>query len=156
MFASRNAIVVGLADAVLVAEAGLRSGSVGTGRLALKHPLPLAAFAGSPGCGALIGAGGRALPAPPHDDEADSLARVVAAVGLWLDALRGDAAVPSTALDSVWPEHLEWLAVALREAGPNGLSIDALPNSGAAALALCEAELLGLVCEAAPGRWVGV
>jgi DNA protecting protein DprA len=155
MFASRNAIVVSLADAVLVAEAGLRSGSVGTGRLALRRELPVAAFAGSPGCGALIGAGARPLPAPPHDDDADGLARVVESVSLWLDVLGGDAD-SSTMPESIWPEHLGWLATALREAGPNGLSIDALANASAATLALCEAELLGLVCEAAPGRWVCV
>lgn len=153
MFASRNAIVVGLADAVLVAEAGLRSGSIGTGRLALRRGVPVAAIGGSPGCGALIGAGAKPLPSPPHEQDADALARMSEAVGAWLDVLQGqasDAAEPS----SSWPERLAWLAAALREAGPNGLSIDTLPNPGAAALALCEAELLGLVCEAAAGRWV--
>lgn len=153
MFASRNAIVVGLADAVLVAEAGLRSGSMGTGRLALQRNIPLAAIAGSPGCGGLIGAGARPLPSPPHDEDADALAHMADAVGRWLDALRGDA-VATPEPRSSWPEQLAWLADALREAGPAGLSIDALPNPGAAALALCEAELLGLVCEAAAGRWV--
>jgi DNA processing protein len=153
MFASRNAIVVGLADAVLVAEAGLRSGSMGTGRLALRRTIPLAAIAGSPGCGALIGAGARPLPSPPHDDDADALAHMAEAVGVWLDVLRGEV-VETAEHGSRWPEQLEWLAAALREAGPMGLSIDTLPNPGAAALALCEAELLGLVCEAAAGRWV--
>jgi DNA protecting protein DprA len=155
MFASRNAIVVGLADAVLVAEAGLRSGSTGTGRLALRRTVPLAAIAGSPGCGALIGAGARPLPAPPYDDDADALAHMRDAVGRWLDELRGQAEATSERSSS-WPEQLAWLATALREAGPNGLAIDTLPNPGAAALALCEAELLGLVCEAAAGRWVAL
>jgi DNA protecting protein DprA len=153
MFASRNAIVVGLADAVLVAEAGLRSGSMGTGRLALRREIPLAALAGSPGCGALIGAGARPLPIPPHDDDPELLASLATAAGIWLDVLCGEA-VAITELASPWPEHLAWLAAALREAGSNGFSIDTLPNPGAAVLALCEAELLGLVCEAAAGRWV--
>ncbi len=156
MFASRNAIVVGLADAVLVAEAGLRSGSAGTGRLALRRQVPLAAIAGSPGCGALIGAGARPLPSPPHTDDPDALASFVDAVGVWLDVLSGRAADEGTSLGERWPEHLVWLETALREAGPSGLSIDALPQPGAAALALCEAELLGLVCEAAAGRWVAI
>jgi hypothetical protein len=53
-----------------------------------------------------------------------------------------------------WPEPLAWLAAAIREAGPRGLAIDALPDADVAALAVVEAELLGLVCEATPGRWV--
>jgi DNA protecting protein DprA len=155
MFASRNAIVVGLADAVLVAEAGLRSGSTGTGRLALQRELPLAAIAGSPGCGALIGAGARSLPSPPHDDEPEARASFIAAVGAWLDRLDGREPESST-VGLAWPEHLLWLCELLGQAGSNGLSIDALANPDAASLALCEAELLGLVCEAAPGRWVGL
>lgn len=155
MFASRNAIVVGLADAVLVAEASLRSGSMGTGRLALRRQIPLAAIAGSPGCGALIGAGARPLPAPPNDDDARALASIIDALGSWLDVICGRA-IESPAAGPSWPEHLAWLAAALRDAGPSGLSIDALPSPGAAALALCEAELLGLVCEAAAGRWVAL
>ncbi|HLT39192.1 MAG TPA: DNA-processing protein DprA [Enhygromyxa sp.] len=153
MFASRNAIVIGLADAVLVAEAGLRSGSTGTGRLALRRDIPLAAIAGSPGCGALIGAGARPLPSPPHDDTADDRAGLVEAVRVWLDVLSGRE-IESPRSSSRWPDQLAWLAAALRDAGPSGLSIDTLPDPGAAALALCEAELLGLVCEAAAGRWV--
>ena len=155
MFASRNAIVVGLADAVLVAEAGLRSGSTGTGQLALRRGVPLAAIAGSPGCGALIGAGARPLPSPPYADDADALASMVEAVGIWLDVVSGRAA-PTLATGPAWPDHLAWLAAALRDAGPSGLTIDALPHPGPAALALCEAELLGLVCEAAAGRWIAM
>ncbi|MFO7561898.1 MAG: DNA-processing protein DprA [Enhygromyxa sp.] len=154
MFASRNAIVVGLADAVLVAEAGLRSGSTGTGRLALRRKLPLAAIAGTPGCGALIGAGARPLPSP-SPDAPETSASLVEALGVWLDLLDGHEVEPS-ASGPAWPEHLAWLASALREAGPSGLSIDTLPDPGAASLAVCEAELLGLICEAAPGRWVGL
>lgn len=153
MFASRNAIVVELADAVLVAEASLRSGSTGTGRLALRRKRALAAIAGSPGCGVLIGAGARPLPSPA-DEAPESLTGLVAAVGLWLDVLDGRE-LDSPAAGSAWPAHLEWLATALARAGPHGLSIDTLDHADAA-LALCEAELLGLICEAAPGRWVGL
>ncbi len=156
MFASRNAIVVDLADAVLVAEAGLRSGSATTGRLALRKRVPLAALAGTPGCGALIGAGARPLPSAPEADDPDALAKLVEAVGVWLDVLGGQVDEAEAAAGPAWPERLAWLHTALREAGPNGLSIDALPDPGRAALALCEAELLGLVCEAAAGRWVAI
>ncbi|MGB1015634.1 MAG: DNA-processing protein DprA, partial [Nannocystaceae bacterium] len=47
MFASRNAVVVGLADAVVVVEAAMRSGSTLTGRLARRSKTRLAAIVGS-------------------------------------------------------------------------------------------------------------
>jgi DNA protecting protein DprA len=153
MFASRNEIVVALADAVIVAEAGLRSGSRGTGILALKRRLPVAALAGSPGCGALIGAGAHAIAAPV--EETDAANRVAAAVGAWLDELSG-APSSSTPPGSAWPPHLAWLQQLLTLAGPAGASFDSMPDSAAASVALCEAELLGLVCEAGPGRWVAI
>jgi DNA protecting protein DprA len=152
MFASRNEIVVALADALLVAEAGLRSGSRGTGTLALSRNLPLAAMAGSPGCGALIGAGAHAIAAPLDDSDAPE--HLATAVGSWLDELDGGPA--STSSVSPWPEHLAWLQRLLTTAGPAGASLDLLPNPDEASIALCEAELLGLVCEAGPGRWVAV
>src|SRR5690606_30846928 len=115
MFASRNAIVIGLADAVLVAEAGLRSGSTGTGRLALRRDIPLAAIAGSPGCGALIGAGARPLPSPPHDDTADDRAGLVEAVRAWLDVLPGRE-IESPRSRPRWPGPPACVAPALRHA----------------------------------------
>jgi DNA protecting protein DprA len=155
MFASRNAIVIGLADAVVVAEAALRSGSAGTGRLARRRGRPVAAIAGSPGCAALIGAGARALPAAPREADPDASARLIRAVGAWLDELGGATPEPAAG-GPVWPEHLAWLATALRSAGPQGLTIDGLPDPIAAVLAVCEAELLGLVGEAAAGRWIAL
>ncbi|NVB40401.1 DNA-processing protein DprA [Pseudenhygromyxa sp. WMMC2535] len=146
MFASRNQLVVGLCDAVLVAAAGLRSGSSLTGRLALRAGLPLAALAGTRGCGALIGAGARGLPAPPHDGDPAALARLTAAFEAWLCGASDEGVA--------WPEELRWLERALAEAGPAGLSADASADPGATTLALCQAELLGLVSEASPGRWV--
>lgn len=153
MFASRNEIVVALADALLVAEAGLRSGSRGTGTLALSRGLPLAALAGSPGCGALIGAGAHAIAAPLDVDMPEWVAT---AVGSWLDELDGLDGGPSSPSASAWPEHLAWLERLLTAAGPAGACLDALPDPDAASVALCEAELLGLVCEAGPGRWVAL
>ncbi|PRQ05772.1 hypothetical protein ENSA5_00920 [Enhygromyxa salina] len=155
MFASRNAIVVALADAVLVAEASLRSGSRSTGRLTLQRERALAALAGSPGCGALIGAGARALPRPPQDDDPEQLEQLVAALGSWLDELRG-APVARSPDASAWPEHLAWLQRHLAAAGPAGASVDLMPDAARAFVALSEAEMLGLACEAAPGRWVAV
>jgi DNA protecting protein DprA len=152
MFASRNEIVVALADVLIVAEAGLRSGSRGTGALALNRGLPVAALAGSPGCGALIGAGARAIAAPL--DDPDTREQITTAIASWLDELAG--APPSNPSSAAWPEHLTWLARLLSAAGPAGASFDALDDPDAASVALLEAELLGLVCEAGPGRWVAV
>jgi DNA protecting protein DprA len=152
MFASRNEIVVALADALLVAEAGLRSGSLGTGMLALSRGLPLAALAGSPGCGALIGEGARGITAP--FDDPDTREQIAAGIASWLDELGGGTA--SAPLPSAWPEPLAWLQRLLVEAGPAGACLDTLPDPDAASVALLEAELLGLVCEARPGRWVPI
>jgi DNA protecting protein DprA len=156
MFASRNAVVVALADALLVAEAGLRSGSRGTGTLALRRGLPVGAIAGSPGCGALIGAGARAFAPPPDEGEpAEAAERLAASLGAWLDELGGATPAPELAAPA-WPAHLTWLARELAAAGPAGASIDTLSDPARASVALCEAELLGLVCEAAAGRWVSL
>lgn len=141
MFASRNRIVVGLADAVLIVEASLRSGSLGTGRLAQRAGLPLAAFAGTPGCGTLIAEGALALPEPPS--EPDDLA---ARLDAWL---RGEPAQ----LASRWPESLIWLRDALQAGPSGGTMIEQLGDPLAGMVALCEAELLGLVGEVGPGRW---
>lgn len=144
MFASRNRIVVALADAVLVAEASLRSGSIGTGRLALQASRPLAVFVGTPGCGTLIGEGALALPEPESgvDDHEAAQARVQA----WLCGRAQTS-------ESRWPIELVWLRDALL-AGPSaGTAFEQLAGLEGATLGLCEAELLGLVCEATPGRW---
>jgi DNA protecting protein DprA len=147
MFASRNRIVVALADAVLVAEASLRSGSIGTGRLARKAGRSLAVFAGTAGCGTLIAEGAVALPEPGigTDDPMVTPARVRG----WL---RGENEVRA----SCWPAELAWLRDALL-AGPTiGVSLERVADPGRAMVALCEAELLGLVCEVTPGRWKAV
>lgn len=157
MFASRNAIVVGLADAVLVAQAGLRSGSIGTGRLALRRGLPVAAVAGSPGCGALIAAGASPLPEPPRSRDGSARAALADRAAAWLDRISGRASTePPPEGASSWPPRLRWLVEAFEAAGPAGLCVDALADPAAALVALCEAELLGLVAEASPGRWVVV
>ena len=53
-FPVRNPFIAALSDAVVVVEAGLRSGSLGTARAALSLGLPLYCYPGSPGCDALI------------------------------------------------------------------------------------------------------
>ncbi|MCB9566436.1 MAG: DNA-processing protein DprA [Myxococcales bacterium] len=143
IFASRNDLVIGLASAVIVVEAGLRSGSGGSGRLALRRGRPLAALIGSPGCGALIAAGARPLraedPAALADEAAAWLADPTAAPA-------GDR----------WPAELADLSDALERAGDAGLAIDDLDvieAPTALLVALSEAEARGLVVEIAPGRY---
>lgn len=146
MFASRNRLVVALADAVLVVEAALRSGSLGTGRLARKAALPLAAFAGSAGCGTLIAEGALALPEPLVRAEPLALDELATRVDAWL------AGEPPT-LASRWPAALAWLHDTLAAGPATGTTLDRLGPPDRAMIALVEAELLGLVCEVSPGRW---
>ncbi len=152
MFVSRNRIVVALADAMIVVEASLRSGSIGTGRLARRRGVPVAAFAGSSGCATLIAEGADSLPEPRSPLDALEHARLRERVLGWLCACSGgDSGASAT---SSWPAELVWLRDALLDAGPRGATLDRLPNPGFAALGLCEAELLGLAAEASPGRWI--
>jgi DNA processing protein len=141
MFASRNAVVVGLAGAVLVVEAGLRSGSHGTGISAMNRKVPVGVVLGSPGCADLVARGAVGLPTEP-----DAFAPAFAA---WLARLHGGAGPPPPP----WPAALRWLDEALDRAGPRGLSLDALPDPFARLVDLLEAERLGLVVESPPGRY---
>lgn len=148
MFASRNAVMVALCDAVVVVEAAPRSGTMITAALAERRKCPRAVIAGSPGAALLVARGAHALPWEPTQPH--SLDRAIRA---WLRAVsRGE---PPPAPESPrWPEHLEWLREALATAGPAGLMIETLASPRAALAALTEAEGLGLVVEIAAGRWV--
>jgi DNA protecting protein DprA len=143
MFASRNALVVALCDAVVVVEAAVRSGTMITGRLALRKRIAVGAVLGSRGAAALVAAGAQALPA---DDE-PSLSEAVARL------LGEDVAAPR---DDAWPVHLQRIRDALRASGSGGISVAALASDSAGVVALAEAEALGLVAEVVPGRWVAV
>ncbi len=148
MFASRNAIVVALCDAVVVVEANPRSGTMITAELARRRGRPRAVIAGSPGAAVLVGQGAHPLrwdPLAPHE-----LARELEA---WLRAAARGEPPPPPAV-AAWPEHLEWLREAVAAAGSAGLQLDALPSLRTALAALTEAEGLGLVVELAAGRWV--
>ncbi len=142
VFASRNAVVVGLAAAVLVVEAHGRSGSVGTGRLALARGVPTAAVLGAAGCAELVGRGARALPAEPS--------AFAAALAAWLAGLGGGAGPPSP---RAWPARLAWLDEALARAGPDGLGVDDLDRPLARLADLLAAEREGLIVESLPGRY---
>lgn len=151
-FAARNDIIINLADAVLVVEAGLRSGSRGTGERSLARGRATAVIAGSPGNAALIGRGAQVLPEPLRGLGPVAQAPTLEAFEHWLDSLDGPRAETHRPPLDPWPAPLHGLREALRAAGPCGASLNQLGPG--AALALLEAELLGLVFEAAPGRWV--
>lgn len=147
MFASRNAIVVALVDAVVVVQASPRSGTMITAELARTKGRARAVVTGSPGAAVLAAEG--AYPLPWEPDAPGGLRR--AAEG-WLRAvLRGEPPPPLTA--TPWPEQLQWLRQAVVDAGPRGLDVDGLASPRAALMALVEAEALGLVVERAAGRW---
>jgi DNA protecting protein DprA len=157
MFASRNAVMVALCDAVVVVEATPRSGTMITAALARRYGRPRAVITGSPGAAVLVAQGAHPLPwdaAAPHAGPADQGPEaLVRAMDEWLRAAgRGEAPPAPAALP--WPEHLQWLREALATAGPVGLVLETLPVPRTALSALTEAEALGLVVELAAGRWV--
>jgi DNA processing protein len=146
MFASRNRIIVGLAAALIVVEAELRSGSIGTGRLGLAMGIPTAVIAGSRGCAALAAAGAMRF---PSELEGAALRRATRA---WLEAIVGGRHVVPTR--PRWPQSLAWLHERIEAAGARGLTVDDVPDRLAGIVGLTEAETLGLVQEIAPGRYV--
>lgn len=148
MFASRNAVMVALCDAVVVVEAAPRSGTMLTAAIARRRRVPQAVITGSSGAALMVAQGAHALPWEPARPEA-----LVRAAEAWLRAVaRGEAPPPAAAAE--WPEHLQWLRAALASAGPVGLVLETLASPRKALGALTEAEALGLVVEVAAGRWV--
>ena len=141
MFASRNALVVQLSSAVVVVQAGLRSGSLGTGRLALKAGCPTAAVVGSPGAAALIERGALSLSFEPHTP-----AVLRDRVQAWLSD-------PDASVEATWPEPLAFVKTRLVELERSWVGIDDFEDPIAAAAGLVEAETLGLLVECGPGRW---
>lgn len=147
MFASRNRIVVELSDAVVVVQAGLRSGTLGTGRLALRMGRPLGVLPGSPGAAQLAAQGGRWV-----GDGRLSLTPEMAQ--RWLNtALRGGS-VPGD-LDGVdLPAHLRDVVVRAKAAGATGITADDCDMPVIALGQLAEAEALGLLVAVGGGRYV--
>lgn len=95
-FPARNRLIAGLAEAVIVVEAALRSGALTTARWAQTLGRPLFAVPGSPGTDALIRAGravasrsadavlavlaGAEMPLPPARDMAGPFAAILDAI----------------------------------------------------------------------------
>ena len=143
LFASRNRLVVAASVAVVVVQARRRSGSMGTGRLALRRGLPVAVCLGSEGAEALVAEGAFSV---GHASDLED-----ARLDPWLSAVaRGETPV---APSDVWPQHLGWLSDALRDAPPLGRPLESMGPALPAMCALTEAIDLGLVVECAPGRY---
>jgi DNA processing protein len=137
-FPKRNVVLAGLADAVVVIEAGATSGSLYTAQAAIDLRRPVIALTGSPGADALI-ARGRALGAR---DVSELLARVLERPFVRETAeLSLSAARLLSALDRT-PRELGELAI-----------LSQLPMLTCASLA-AELELTGLCARASGGRYL--
>lgn len=140
MFASRNRAVVDHASHVIVADARARSGSLQTGRLALRRGKTLAVLTGSAGAGTLLEAGAHALGHPDTRDLKERVRR-------WLLGVHVERHLET------WPEHLQPLrAHAMRHGGRIELRRMDVPER--AISLLLEAELRALVAETSPGVYV--
>jgi predicted Rossmann fold nucleotide-binding protein DprA/Smf involved in DNA uptake len=143
MFASRNRVIVGLSDRVIMVQASLRSGSLYTATVARQEGRPLAVMAGTPGAAACIATGATVLGhrGDRPVDAADRLER-------WLV----DAQVRPPVL--AWPPELATVQQALAAAGPRGVTVGDFDDPVAATLALARAEAQRLIFEVSPGRFV--
>lgn len=139
MFASRNRLVVGLAERLIVVQAGLRSGTQLTAKIAARERLSLAALGGSAGAAACIASGAICLGQP-----GDTLEEVEARTFAWL---RGEA-TPA----KFWPAQLDFIRQRFAD-GSKMVSVDNFDDPLAAACGLVEAEGLGLVCEVGAGQY---
>ncbi len=115
MFPQRNPLIAALADAVLVIEADVRSGSLGTAAAATRFGRVLAAWPGSRGCDRLLATGAAILeceadidrvlagtprmPSPPvHDATTQAVAAAIAAGAHDIDAIVAQTGLPVRAV----------------------------------------------------------
>jgi len=103
-FIARNSLIAALADAVVVVEADIKSGSLSTAQAARKLGRPLGAMPGSAGCARLLATGASVV--ETGDDAMAILegrARVVAPVSLNDDAraVRDAIAQGASGIDSI-------------------------------------------------------
>lgn len=120
-FVERNALIAALADAVVVIEADVRSGSLSTAAAARKQGRIVAAYPGSPGCQRLIASGAALVeevadvvaildgrpryPAPPSlDDDARKVRDALAAGVRGVDALVRHTGLPVRAVLRALPQ----------------------------------------------------
>jgi len=149
MFASRNRIVVELSRAVLVVQAGVRSGTIGTGRLGLRAGRGVGVLRGSGGAAQLAAEGARWIGAV--DAGLDDI--TVATKG-WLEELAGLTVPDDDAPAVVVPQHLRPVLTLAQRAGRRGIMADECDAPMLALAQLAEAEALGLLVQVSPGRYV--
>jgi DNA processing protein len=137
LFVRRNAIIAGLADAVVVVAARGRSGSMHTARAAAAMGRPVCAVPGSDGCAALIAAGAAIA------DCADDVTRAIAG-----DPRRPVLAVPTGTAAIVLAALAADVCDAEELAGRTGLSVREVLSS------LCDLEIQGLAFLLPGGNYV--
>jgi len=137
-FPFRNPIIAALGDAVVIVEAGARSGSLGTAAAATRLGRPLWARPGSPGCDELI-ATGAARPA------------------LSVEQLAGELLGHGGAPPAI-PSELAALHAALGTApvAPEALVAHAAQPLPEVLAGLCELELLGRAIRLEDGRYLAL
>lgn len=138
-FPSRNRIIVGLADVVVVVEANRRSGALITARLAHQHGVPLCVCPGSPGTEDLLAAGWAC--------DVEGVADVEAVLAGTRRPGRAASVVP----DGRFAALLRVLGEA--PAGPAELTERLGLGLPAVIALLCEAELDGVVARLPGGRY---
>jgi DNA processing protein len=141
-FPARNRLIAALADAVVVVEAGLRSGALITARLGHENGLPVLAVRGSPGADALIASG----VAPSLRLSRDPVSQIQ-------DALAGKLgdATPAPVLEDRYSRLAAVLVRGARSAEEVAARLE-LPMSRVMSL-LSEAELEGWVKRLPGGRY---
>lgn len=143
MFASRNRVIVGLSDRVILVQASLRSGSLYTASVARREGRALAVIAGTPGAAACIATGACVL-----GHRGDRPAVAADRLEQWLAAQQpGQRRI-------IWPSELRAVKEALAAAGPRGVTVGDFDDPVAASLALARAEAQRLIYEVSPGRFV--
>jgi len=141
-FPARNRLVAALAEVVIVADSGARSGALITARLAAELGRPLLAIPGSAGADGVIARGAAA----PLGAAAD--------VARALDRPRGAGAAVAVAVAGPPPQLAPVLAALAEVGGAVEAAARRLGRPVADVLgALCEAELEGFVVRAPGGRF---
>jgi DNA processing protein len=130
-FPKRNEVIAGWAQAVVVVEAALVSGSLSTAAAARRRQRPVFAVVGSPGCDSLV-ATGRATAL--YDDDMDGA--VAAVVGEPREVRVGSKAANAHPMESTPPWLTHWLPRAGGATPPAGESSGATPRQGRITAAL--------------------
>lgn len=134
-FPARNRIVAGLADAIVVVEAGERSGALITADFALDQGRPVLAVPGAPGASASVGCNALLRAGAAMCEQADD----VVAECPGFDWSLGDA-VPRSAPEGLAGQIYELLSREPLRADELGLRVGGTPEAMATALGHLELE----------------